>query len=332
MSTVSELQRKYTCNSDRTQAQQPPQPRHGARTLKAITHPPVPLRRILFKISPRALYVEVAEAMLDVHPPHSPTHTWKDFFIHIATIVVGLIIAVGLEQTVEYIHHREQIKQAREALDVERHENIVLSQQNAVYLRFEHERYSGNLAALRFLKAHPHAELTDLPAPIQWGANPGHYRVAAWNSLRGGPIAALLPIAELQANENLYARIEKIGAEYFLILDRLTHATQYQFTTSDPRELSPAELDAEIQATLELLTQHYKTAILVQNLCDMNAKMGFKPCLTGKEIDSWRKVVDLSDLGKVYGAVGQARVERQAEFALQLDKIDADFNALEKQK
>lgn len=28
--------------------------------------------------------------MLDVHPPHEATHTWTDFFIHIATIVVGL--------------------------------------------------------------------------------------------------------------------------------------------------------------------------------------------------------------------------------------------------
>ncbi|MET3123539.1 hypothetical protein AAKU67_003151 [Oxalobacteraceae bacterium GrIS 2.11] len=44
--------------------------------------------------------------MLDVHPPHHPTHTWKDFFIHLATIVVGLLIAVGLEQTVESLHHR----------------------------------------------------------------------------------------------------------------------------------------------------------------------------------------------------------------------------------
>ena len=25
--------------------------------------------------------------MLDVHPPHNPTHTWPDFLIHIATIV-----------------------------------------------------------------------------------------------------------------------------------------------------------------------------------------------------------------------------------------------------
>ena len=55
--------------------------------------------------------------MLDVHPPHSPTHTWKDFFIHIATIVIGLLIAVGLEQTVEAIHHNHQRQELVESLN-----------------------------------------------------------------------------------------------------------------------------------------------------------------------------------------------------------------------
>jgi hypothetical protein len=32
--------------------------------------------------------------MLDVHPPDEAVHTWKAFLIHIATIVVGLLIAV----------------------------------------------------------------------------------------------------------------------------------------------------------------------------------------------------------------------------------------------
>jgi hypothetical protein len=41
--------------------------------------------------------------MLDVHPPHEAIHTWKGFFIHIATIVIGLLIAIGLEQTVEVL-------------------------------------------------------------------------------------------------------------------------------------------------------------------------------------------------------------------------------------
>jgi hypothetical protein len=30
--------------------------------------------------------------MLDVHPAHHPASTWKGFFIHIATICVGLLI------------------------------------------------------------------------------------------------------------------------------------------------------------------------------------------------------------------------------------------------
>jgi hypothetical protein len=33
--------------------------------------------------------------MLDVHPPHEAAHTWKDFFIHVGTICVGLLIAIG---------------------------------------------------------------------------------------------------------------------------------------------------------------------------------------------------------------------------------------------
>jgi hypothetical protein len=43
--------------------------------------------------------------MIDVHPPEHTPHSWRDFFVHIATIVVGLCIAVGLEQTVEAIHY-----------------------------------------------------------------------------------------------------------------------------------------------------------------------------------------------------------------------------------
>jgi type II secretory pathway pseudopilin PulG len=54
--------------------------------------------------------------MLDVHPPHTATHTWRDFLLHIATICVGLLIAVSLEQSVEAIHRARERKELREAL------------------------------------------------------------------------------------------------------------------------------------------------------------------------------------------------------------------------
>ncbi|MGA8940247.1 MAG: hypothetical protein WB439_13880 [Acidobacteriaceae bacterium] len=49
--------------------------------------------------------------MIDIQPPEHTPHTWRDFYIHIATIVVGLIIAIGLEQSVEAIHHHHQRRQ-----------------------------------------------------------------------------------------------------------------------------------------------------------------------------------------------------------------------------
>jgi hypothetical protein len=54
--------------------------------------------------------------MLDVHVPHKTEHTWTDFTIHIATITIGLFIAIGLEQTVEYFHHLHQCHQLEEEL------------------------------------------------------------------------------------------------------------------------------------------------------------------------------------------------------------------------
>jgi len=46
--------------------------------------------------------------MHEVHPPHQSVHNWKDFLIHIAEIALGLLMALGLEQTVEHFHHRHQ--------------------------------------------------------------------------------------------------------------------------------------------------------------------------------------------------------------------------------
>jgi hypothetical protein len=54
---------------------------------------------------------EISVAMLDVHAPHRSVHTWRDFCIHIATISVGLLIAIGLEQTVEAIRHHSERQQ-----------------------------------------------------------------------------------------------------------------------------------------------------------------------------------------------------------------------------
>jgi hypothetical protein len=57
--------------------------------------------------------------MLDVHPVRHAATTWREFFVHIATIVIGLLIAIGLEQTVQHFHHRHLRSGLRESLHSE---------------------------------------------------------------------------------------------------------------------------------------------------------------------------------------------------------------------
>jgi hypothetical protein len=62
---------------------------------------------------------QISAPMLDVHAPHQTVHTWKDFLVHIAAISIGLLIALGLEATVQWVHHKHQAQQALELLKQE---------------------------------------------------------------------------------------------------------------------------------------------------------------------------------------------------------------------
>jgi hypothetical protein len=53
---------------------------------------------------------------VDVHPPHHPIRSWKEFLLHLVTITVGLLIALALEAAVEAAHHRHIVRDARENL------------------------------------------------------------------------------------------------------------------------------------------------------------------------------------------------------------------------
>jgi hypothetical protein len=52
--------------------------------------------------------------MLDVHVPHGKLEGVKDFALHLFTITIGLLIALGLEGCVER-YHKAEIRREAEA-------------------------------------------------------------------------------------------------------------------------------------------------------------------------------------------------------------------------
>ncbi|HLZ73542.1 hypothetical protein [Phenylobacterium sp.] len=55
---------------------------------------------------------------MDIHKP-KPWHGWPEFAKEIGTIVIGVLIALGAEQAVEWLHHRAEVAEARRALNEE---------------------------------------------------------------------------------------------------------------------------------------------------------------------------------------------------------------------
>ncbi|HEY5056129.1 MAG TPA: hypothetical protein VII58_08205 [Acidobacteriaceae bacterium] len=97
---------------------------------------------------------EDAAPMIDIHPPHHGSITRRDFFVHLFTVVLGILIAIGLEQSVEYIHHRQLATEAAGALLKERSFDETANDFNIFAIgRHEHD-LQHDLAVLDALRAH----------------------------------------------------------------------------------------------------------------------------------------------------------------------------------
>jgi hypothetical protein len=91
--------------------------------------------------------------MLDVHAPHESVHTWRSFFVHIAIITIGLLIALCLEKTVEFLHHRHQAHDGLELLLREVNENRDILQENTKVNEWAEQQHRADLGVLQRLRA-----------------------------------------------------------------------------------------------------------------------------------------------------------------------------------
>jgi hypothetical protein len=60
---------------------------------------------------------------MDIELPHGPVETWRDFFVHLVVITLGLLIALALEGIVGYVHERHLVHEANANITSEMRDN-----------------------------------------------------------------------------------------------------------------------------------------------------------------------------------------------------------------
>jgi hypothetical protein len=211
--------------------------------------------------------------MLEPHPPHEPIQGWRGFLVHIGAIVIGLLIAVGLEQSVEALHHRHQRLQLEEQM----HE--VLAEDAQVVIPADIRKLAATRAFLVELQtaAAGHREgkaAMALPDPQDPRANivmrlPS---LAPYEAAReNGTVALLAPqrirlYNRLALQHEFLLRVYEHWFDDIAALDSFRHRFDYAASPGaimgvDPAALTPADL-TEYQALLGALMSRTDWLIL----------------------------------------------------------------------
>ena len=159
------------------------------------------------------------KSVIDVHVPHGGLHTWKDFWIHLGTITLGLLIAISLEQSVEWLHHLHQRHQLEADLRAEAEKNLAIMDDDYRYCDLEMAYLAANRERVDTMRAsHGRTRLAYLPfnetnatgviltAPL----------ASVWTTAKESESVALLPREEAR----FYDRVYRQHDMYMTVSDR----------------------------------------------------------------------------------------------------------------
>jgi hypothetical protein len=204
--------------------------------------------------------------MLDVHPPHHAASSWRDFFVHIATIVIGLCIAVGIEQTVEHFHNRRLVAETREALKVELEDNHRLFARYVQDFHWETATLENDMLVLDYLQQHPGTPQEKLPGVLSWRWARANFNHAVWDTARQTAVTGLMPQDEITREERLYDELQIATDSDDATWTAINNARRYTFHDSDPSHLTPAQVAEEIELLKTVLMDHFNHGIAMDHI------------------------------------------------------------------
>jgi hypothetical protein len=188
--------------------------------------------------------------VLEVHPPHSSIHGWRDFSIHLATITMGLLIALGLEGCVEWLQHRHVMHQAQKSLQIEITANAGSMQARLDGLQKQQQDLKQDVDVLTRVIANPDAPIhgsLDLRLDITDFDN------VSWTTAQSTGAMALMPYATAREYSDIYGEQTAIDAQMQLAVRDLSVALGPLLNAKSRDSLPDAEDAKLMKHNIEIL-------------------------------------------------------------------------------
>jgi hypothetical protein len=211
--------------------------------------------------------------MLDVHAPHSAVHGWRDFLTHLATITIGLFIALTLEAGVEALHHRHLVREARENIRLEINQNKATAKQNLGSVQTDADSMQLNIEKTRRLRANPHAlDHGEMHFALEWSS----FNDSAWRSARDTGALAYMPTAEVQRYADTYNQQDIVTQQAVAVFTHQYEVAAPLFMEKQTSDFRPEEIQTLLRdcavTKLRLIMLKQITEALNKNYADTLAR------------------------------------------------------------
>lgn len=151
--------------------------------------------------------------MLDVHPPHSRISGFTEFFLHLFTITIGLLIATQIEACVEWRHHLNSAAEARASLRQEIEENLKDLKDAQPGIQAWRKEVDKSLDIMRSIQAHPQDMAAQRSVSFALKFQDIALRDTAWKTAQSTNALAYMPYDEAREYSAIYERQDAFLAE-----------------------------------------------------------------------------------------------------------------------
>lgn len=180
--------------------------------------------------------------MLEVHPPEKRIHGVREFFLHLFTITVGLLIALGLENVASAMHHRHQQEQAEATIRQEMRENRDHIAQADRAIKGELDSLSAMLA---YLEARSKGQDAST-AGISLGFSMIHLQNAAWRTAGATGVVEYMHYDDVERFAEAYDTQDAFNGLQSQTLENYLKLISYVAANKDPKNLSQADVESAI--------------------------------------------------------------------------------------
>ena len=191
---------------------------------------------------------------MHVHPVSKREHSLKNFVIELATITMGVLIALSLESLVEWNHYRQLVNEARETITHEIRDNQKELEGSLAKSASRFEGYDNALRLADELIARRKSSVTQFNVET----NLAEFQTASWQTAERTGALSHMQYSEVQKYARVYSQQEMYETRQRRTLEQvaavlaiLGSGDPHQAPIEDVRQFRSRLLDLKASALIE---------------------------------------------------------------------------------